>query len=247
MAKTTLNDNSLTLDYDDEDGHLIASLKLVKSNKPFTTALLKAQIEKSGYGDLYPLDKDIDRLIDLQANQTDQIILKIAERRDGEASIECSDDDMEANLTIIPAYRGETVSLQYIQALLNKKDITFGIQLDTIKSLIAKQSANAALIVKANLAIDGADSKFESAIPAIKSNAPKINPDGTVNYRDIDVFITVKKGDVLMRRVSPTMGTAGTDIFGKVITPRVGTELHFSPVLQGAKICPDDENLLIAS
>lgn len=243
------NDNeksSITLEFNDERGVLTATVRHIKNDKRITADDITNEINSCGHGELFVLEEALQHISNSQSKQNSQVTVVVAERRDGQASVSVADDHMQACLTIIKAYGGEPVTMDYVEEVIRKQFITYGIKKDVIQQAVDLQQADDLLIAEGEAEINGEDTQFISLIPEITSRSPKLNDDGTVNLRELNNFVTVSKGDALMRKTEPTQGKAGTDILGKVVRPQGGRSFDFSPGLKGADIDADDPDLLIA-
>lgn len=73
---------------------------------------------------------------------------------------------------------------------------------------------------------------------------PKEIAGGRVDYKDMNLFVLVKKGQLLARRIPQTEGVPGRDIFGVEIAARNGLPC---PMPTGNNTEVQDDNLLVAS
>ncbi len=170
----------------------------------------------------------------------------IAERRDGEFSIDLSKDEMEATLTVHKAYGGDAVNRNDFDAAARRQEVKFGLIDDAIKSAIEAATGESTVIACGEAPQDGVDTCFENLVakPVI---GPRISDKGRANYHELGLFSTVHPGDPLLKKKPPTKGVAGSTVGGKVIPPQPGKALPFADNLKGCEVSPDDPDLLIAS
>ena len=64
-----------------------------------------------------------------------------------------------------------------------------------------------------------------------------------MNYKDLNIFLLAKKGDVLAERIPQTKGTSGRDVFGNEVMPKNGRPI---PLPVGKNTEVQDENFIVA-
>ncbi|MFC1545020.1 DUF342 domain-containing protein, partial [Gemmatimonadota bacterium] len=91
--------------------------------------------------------------------------------------------------------------------------------------------------------VDGKDSEIKYYFEAeIK---PEIDDKGNVNYKELSLIQSVKKGDKLVEANPSTEGDEGCTIFGKNVPPVKGLQIPL-PSGQNCKLDPSDSNILIS-
>lgn len=140
--------------------------------------------------------------------------------------IETSKDRMEGYIKFNPAeFGGSLLTFESIMDELGKFGINYGIIEDDIHELIGlkdlKSYSIKHTVAKGQLPVNGIDGELIFNFDSEKSQ-PKILSDGSVDYKEIGFFVSVKAGDVLAYRTNPTLGTAGTDIFSRPVNQKAG-------------------------
>jgi uncharacterized protein (DUF342 family) len=204
---------------------------------------LGQMLRERGYGDWLLDEAQIQAACAAIGKHEEEKRFEVARRLDGEVEISVENHDMEAYMQITPAYGGAPIERHHVLKALNEKGITHGIK----QEAITVDSTEKILIAQGEPPVDGDDAVFESLLPDVQDKRPKINDDGSVDYFEIGAFVTVSAGDSLMRRLPPTDGINGTDVFGKVITAKPGKTLEFATRMEGVKIDPNDKDVLIAT
>jgi uncharacterized protein (DUF342 family) len=235
----------LVFHLDDETDQLWAHLQPDENSLMCSAADFLQQLQASEYADFYVLEEALQNLTEQQTTATEQIKMIVAERRHAEVSITIDAEQMQAFITITPAYGGEAVTEEQIDLSIRKAAIIEGILADRIPLLVQAGQVENELIARGTLPVHGEDAYLENLLPVIKGRRPKVNKDGTVDLRELGQFIVVKPGDALMRKVPLGYGSTGANIHGQVVTPRKGEDVPFN-ALSGTRISPDDPNLLIA-
>jgi len=156
------------------------------------------------------------------SNQTD-----IVEKHES-VEVETSKDRMEATITFSPPeFGGSNITSDKVLAELKNSGISYGIDHNEIDDLI-KAKDQRSYVKKYVVATgkppeNGVDGEIEFAIDIqSEQNHPKILADGTVDYKQIDYFVSVKVGTILAIRTEPAEGESGMDVFGKPINQKPG-------------------------
>ena len=145
---------------------------------------------------------------------------------DEKAIISFSDDKTEAYIFFSePRFGGASLTPEKIKSDLADCKIKYGLDNNVIEDLAGgNRSYNKNFVVAVGKkAVNGKDSGIEYMFnTGIKSLTPKLNEDGTVDYRNLDLIEMVEAGSVLVRLTLPTEGEAGIDVFGDEIQPVAG-------------------------
>ncbi len=172
---------------------------------------------------------------------------RVAERRDAMVQVEISADRVNAFLTITPPFGGRQVSKESLISALEEVGVKFGILESQIPDLLSRGECQKVMIAEGLAPQDGQDAILEQLVQELgHKGRPQERQDGTVDYRDLGLFISVSKGTPLLRRHVPTVGTPGTGVDGQPIAPKPGKNcpLHPGP---GTEIAEGDPELLVAS
>lgn len=152
-----------------------------------------------------------------------------------------SSDYLRANISIHykdPKYR---LSKERIMDALKEKNVNFGIHTHIVEEL-AKSAQNVTdLEIAAGIPIEnGENGVITYAFDLSNINKPKINKDGTVDFKNTNFLLPVKKGEVLAERTLPTAGKDGTLVTGKTLRARPGKIVNFKV---GKNVAVDDDGL----
>lgn len=115
--------------------------------------------------------------------------------------------------------------------LLKHHDVSQGIQRSRIHDMLKNKKYDQTIVVaEGKKPEDGEDGKFIYYFRKEINRKPRVLEDGSVDYKSMELFETVKR-DMLLAEYQPaTSGTFGYDVTGRVISPRRGKEL---PPLRG--------------
>ena len=89
----------------------------------------------------------------------------------------------------------------------------------------------------------GADGYVEYLFNTVDSFQPKINEDGTADYKNINYIKSAEKGQVLCRRYPAAKGADGTDVFGLTIPGIFGKD-PMNPAGKNTALNEDETELI---
>ncbi|MHC1582575.1 MAG: DUF342 domain-containing protein [Candidatus Syntropharchaeia archaeon] len=151
--------------------------------------------------------------------------------------IEVEDDASAAYITI---EEYETYpEVDDILYALAKAKVCFGIDINAIKEIVnSAVPVERVVVASGKKPIDGKDGYIEYFIsPPTKK--PRMKKDGTVDYYSLDLFTTVKPGDIIARVHPPTQAINGISVLGKKIPAHKGKK---APIYleKGVKLVDDE-------
>jgi uncharacterized protein len=144
---------------------------------------------------------------------------------DSKLELEISDDAMQASITLIPAkHGGSTLSIQDAMLILQNNKIVYGIKEEVIEKIITGQKYYIkTIIAEGKPPISATNGYIKTFFDS--SHRPKLEPElgsGRVDFRNINLIKSVKKGDILAEKVDPHPGQIGKNIFGMDLSFEVG-------------------------
>lgn len=157
-------------------------------------------------------------------------------------------DRMSAHLTVVPPPpTGRAVTREDIVAALQAAGVVSGLQQHAIDAVVLAGQADTVLVAQGAPPVDGDDATFDVLVAEIKHRAPKVDERGTVDFRDLGLFFSVKAGSALMRRTAATPGIAGYNVLGETVPAQPGKDTPYAPLMRGAVVDPRNPNLLVAA
>lgn len=155
--------------------------------------------------------------------------------------IRISDDAMTVWLLL---GRPPSDSLGYetknIMAYLKKEGIVFGISEDMINDILIRRRYNTEIeVAKGQPVTEGKDGYYDYKFSPESHRAPKVLPDGSVDYTSMHMLQNVRAGEVLAVYNHAVQGMDGRDVYGKVLKPAVAKELR---PLRGRNIAAKEGN-----
>lgn len=158
--------------------------------------------------------------------------------------LDLSRDGLEAYLTLAVEKDSIEKEISYEEVMREiNKFIKIGLNQDTVKNMISNKIYNESLCIAKGLPPeDGQDGYIRYYFKENKKIAPKINKDGSVDYRELNLVNNVKEGDVLAEIILPKEGKNGTKVTGESIPYKPGKTPFFK---YGKNVKVSDDGLLL--
>lgn len=145
--------------------------------------------------------------------------------------IRMSEDSMSAWVRQEPLPDGSVPSAEDLRNALREVGIQQGIQTEQLNKIVTGRLYYTEYeVAKGRPAIDGVDGAYEFLVDTHAKAKPVELPDGTVDYTNMELFVPVTKGQLLVKYHPATSGCFGFMITGKLINPKRGKDL---PPLRG--------------
>lgn len=168
----------------------------------------------------------------------------VSEEKFEHFSISVSQDEMEAWVEV----NGNVTELdrESIVSALDKSGVRQGIQEDVIGILTSgKHFSKPMLIAKGYDAKDGQDGWYEYFFRTEFDKKPKLLPDGSVDYQNIDWFEMVTEGQKIAYYHAAEQGINGMTVTGRIIRAKKGHEKR-ALAGKGFQLLPDQKTYLAA-
>lgn len=171
---------------------------------------------------------------------------------DGAVDIEVSTNKMTAELIFhSPAEDGLPPVEKDIHYALQSAHILHGIDAVRIKEIAAGlKNGNIpegkVTVAQGTAPINGQNGKLTYHFNTETSLKPKQNPDGSVDYKSVDIVTSVNKGDKLVTLEPPEKGIPGKNLYGEPIRCMDGTPAKM-PIGPHTEVDAQNPDTLIAS
>lgn len=168
------------------------------------------------------------------------------EKKDGTFTLEVSKDGMEARLRVTQPWGGKTVAFEDIKKEMENQGIIFGVDDEAIRTALRETRGDSGIVVAKGVEpVPGVDADIKYFFERELKAAPKELEDGRVDYRELNLVISVKKGELLAEKISATDGTPGKDVFGKETPAKRGRDF-IPPAGKGVERSEDGMQLFAA-
>lgn len=142
-----------------------------------------------------------------------------------------SEDQMTVTIdfSTVKDVMGDTLAqmeVSDIMRLLKQHDIKQGIDRGRIKEMLdEKKFEQPVIVAEGKNAVDGEDGKFTYYFRKQLNRRPHVKEDGSVDYKNMELFEAVKKDQRIAEYHPATIGMFGYDVKGQLISPKRGKEL----------------------
>lgn len=128
-----------------------------------------------------------------------------------------------------PKNGGAEVTLNTIMEALNKNNVTYGLDMDMINSIVNDKRYSSKLpVARWTPPVNGMDGTITYLYEREVKSAPVENEHGFVDYKNLGLIRTLHKGDVIANITMPTDGEPGTDVRGRQLRQIVGKKAKFT-------------------
>jgi uncharacterized protein (DUF342 family) len=144
---------------------------------------------------------------------------------DGRVKVYLDNSQMEAYLTVYgPANGGTPVSLEQAQAALTENGVVEGIMIEAVNQALQPDDwEKTILVARGRPAQDGVDGSIEYKFPQVnEALKPIVMEDGRVDYKTLNLFHNVVRGQLLAVRIPPQPGVPGITVRGRTLLPKGG-------------------------
>lgn len=164
------------------------------------------------------------------------------EEQDAAVIVDISHDRMSVTVRYDTSTGTRLPSAEAVEQALADSGVVYGIDADAIRSGI--EGFSPFIAAKGKPPRNGENARIERHFDLGVKGRPKVDEHDRVNYKDMNLFVLVHKGDVLAVRIPQTPGEQGKDVCGNDVAARNGRPI---PMPQGKNTEVVDENTLIAS
>jgi uncharacterized protein len=159
--------------------------------------------------------------------------------------VTASDDGMTGFIKLTK--QGEnppSITREQLMAALQENRIIYGIKESSVEKLAARPIYNIKLeIAKGVPPVYGRDGSINFYVQRDSEYRPEINMEGTIDYKNLDYFQMIKKGQTLAEITRETEGTEGMNIYGGVVPTKNG-RVPNTPVGKNTHLIEDDTLLV---
>jgi hypothetical protein len=194
-----------------------------ENGKPVDVQEFAEYIEKCGVHEynLPELNKVISQVKDeTEIFVSSEVISQVPEM----ATVRVTADRMTAYIRFYPpSLQGKYMTERDILNELQRVKVTNGIAMKVVKAYMAgRQFCRDIPIAKGKAVVSGKDAVITYYFETNPTAKPLLLEDGTVDFHSLNLFTSVKKGDLLAELTLDVPGEEGTDVYGnRVLPPKV--------------------------
>lgn len=226
---------------------LFAEFTPVENWHPIDLAEVKRALLHQGLETTALDDEAVVELIERYGKANNPFIIAIGDRTEAVIEVRVEPDKMAAYLTVIPPLRGAQLEKDKILKALKQAGVVEGVLHAEVDAVVAAGKADAKLVARGTAAVSGRDCQFLSLIPEAGAGGLKVDENGVVDYRELELFVTVSVGDPLMKRVPATAGTPGKNVLGEILSAKAGRNYSFAKGVSSATYAPGNTDMLVAA
>ncbi len=226
--------------------------KNVRGELIFTEQVIKQEISCGNGVNFIPGKKKYTSIMDGVLCYYNDTLDVIPVSFDGAVDLEISTNKMTANLIFHPPVEDGSLPLEKdILNTLQSSNVLHGIDETRLKEIVSGLKSGQIPEVKVTIAqgtapVNGQNGKITYHFNTQTSLKPKLNPDGSVDYKSVDIVISVKQGDKLVTLEPPEKGVPGKNLYGEPIQCTDGVPAKM-PIGPHTEIDPQHPDTLIAS
>lgn len=153
-------------------------------------------------------------------------------------------DRLEAMVSVTTPPNSLGVTMLQLLDKLKSANVVYGIDEKALEWLMKARSSVNICCARAQLPRDGDPAFFKYHIDIESQGRPVEMADGSVDFKNINNFITVEEGQLLMEKVPPTLGILGIDVLGLPIPAKPGKDIR---MVVGKNTMIVDNSLLVAT
>lgn len=226
-----------------EDGVYLTVYPVVKNGKKVE---IQEVLDKLNRKQIRSFNKDI---VEIAVFKADEQAVKIAEpqletKLNATATVMVTPDKMKVFLSLTKPEGGRMLTISEIMELLKNNGVTCGIDNNILQSIVEHPIYNEMIcIAQGTYPVNGQNGKVEFHFDTNRQYKPTILEDGRVDFRELNIIESVKKGQKLCSLISPVPGTKGENVAGTKI-PAVEGKPAVLPKGKNVEITEDGQTLI---
>ncbi|MEN6413164.1 MAG: FapA family protein [Veillonellales bacterium] len=160
-----------------------------------------------------------------------------------EVQILVARDRMEASLEIVIPKNCRPLQFEEVVNELAQSGVVFGVDDNAVKKAF-EQPGRRIVCARGQQPVNGENAYIQYHVDMENKGRPVEQEDGRVDFKDLNVFTTVREGELLAEKIPATAGTAGIDVLGQTVAAKHGKDM-IPPAGKNVKIL--EENKLVAA
>jgi hypothetical protein len=154
---------------------------------------------------------------------------------------------MKAFLQVPPEPAGTYPAFEDLNIALHRHGVLHGILDDVLRAMVQSMACGKIIeVARGTTPVAGTPGRIEVLLDLSARGKPREREDGSVDHRDLQIMVNVRKGTALARRIPPTPGADGRTVFGKSVPVHPPGDVAL-PAGTGAAPSADDPDTLVAT
>lgn len=146
-------------------------------------------------------------------------------------SVRISEDKMKAYLIMEKPNEGEKRTEEELMAVLSEAGVSRGIDKEVLQQMVREgYYYRECVVAYGREVVDGVDGEYAFSFRTEKLGKPIVLEDGSIDYRNVELFERVSKGQIIAEYTPATAGSFGYTVTGQLLIPKRGKDL---PILKG--------------
>lgn len=142
---------------------------------------------------------------------------------------------LEARVDIVVPPDCPGVTMAQLLDKLEAAGVVFGINEGALEALTETRSASNVIVARGIPACEGDSAYLKFYVDPDMQGRPEELEDGRVDFKEINSFLCVEEGQLLVEKFPATAGTEGIDVYGKPLPARPGKD----------KLMPVGKNVIV--
>ncbi|WP_136479443.1 DUF342 domain-containing protein [Acetivibrio thermocellus] len=188
-------------------------------------------------------------MVELAVQRASNVPVKIGEpqeelKLDATIDVNISPDKMKATMVIRPPDGGRMLTKDEMMEILKNSGVRYGINESMLENVSKYPVYNEIIVIaEGTPPINGQNGKVEFHFDLKKERKPTILEDGRVDFRELNLIESVKKGQVLCTLVPPLPGTPGRTV-EDIEVPALDGKPAVLPKGKNVEISEDGQSLI---
>lgn len=137
-------------------------------------------------------------------------------------NLDVSEDEMEVGLTLRSGEYDDYPTVQDLRTYMQEQGIVYGILDDALNRMCEyKIVDNEVFVAQGTKPVQGKDGYYSYTFNTNPDKKPRLNEDGSVDYRNLNLIQCVEEGDLLAKYFEKVDGIPGRTVKGKELMPAV--------------------------
>ena len=135
-------------------------------------------------------------------------------------------DRLEARIDVSRSPESPPITLVQLWDELQAAGVIYGIDEAVLESLVEAGYGSNIVCARGIPPSNGEDAYLKYHVDPDSQGRPVELEDGRVDFKEINSFLTVEEGQLLVEKIPATQGVLGMDVFGAKISPRPGRDIR---------------------